>query len=102
MGRQPDACELCQRKEILTKHHLIPRSMHQRKSIQKQLSRAEMQTRLLWVCRCCHNYIHLLFDEKELALYWNTRGKLLASDSIQKFIQWLVDKPVGFKVRFRR
>jgi hypothetical protein len=65
---QPDTCELCRRKAPLTRHHLIPKSLHDKPYVQKRFGRTERITATLWVCRPCHNHIHATFDEKELAL----------------------------------
>jgi len=96
-------CELCQRAEAnLTRHHLIPRTRHNNKRIKKLFNREEMNNRLLWVCRSCHSHIHRVLDEKQLALEYNTRDKLLEHPEIKRFVSWLSHKPGGFKPRSSR
>lgn len=96
-------CELCQRSgPELTKHHLIPRTRHRNRRVKKLFSRAEMTGRVLWVCRPCHHHIHRVLDEKQLALEYNTRDKLLKHPEIKQFIDWLAGKPAGFKPRSSR
>jgi len=95
---KPPICELCQRPEVyLTRHHLIPRTRHRKKSARRRFSVAEMRNRVLWLCRPCHNHIHGTLSEKELADAFHTREALLAHPDIQRFVAWLREKPAGFK-----
>ena len=61
-------CELCGRHSQLTRHHLIPRTRHRNKRVQKTFRREEMQNRLLWVCRSCHGHIHKCLVKKSLPI----------------------------------
>jgi len=96
---QPQACELCGREAVLTRHHLIPKSLHDKPYVRKRHGRLERITATLWVCRPCHDQIHKVLSEKELALLYNTREALLAHPRIQTFVQWLSRKPAGFVPR---
>ncbi|MFK4134279.1 hypothetical protein ACI2KR_18610 [Pseudomonas luteola] len=93
---QPDACELCGRKAPLTRHHLIPKSLHDKPYVQKRFDRIERITATLWVCRPSHNHIHATFDEKALALTYNSRERLMEDERIRAFVEWLSRKPDGF------
>jgi uncharacterized protein YlaI len=93
---QPDRCELCQREVSLTRHHLIPKALHNKPYVQKTFAKSERITATLWVCRACHNQIHRLFSEKELALVYNSREALMADERLQTFVAWLAAKPPGF------
>lgn len=96
---QPDACELCGRAAALTRHHLIPKALHDKLYVQKRFVKSERITATLWVCRACHNQIHRLFSEKELALTFNSREALLGDERLRTFVDWLAGKPVGFTPR---
>lgn len=96
---QPDACELCKRAAPLTRHHLIPKAQHGKTYVQKRFARSERITATLWVCRPCHNQIHRLFSEKELALTYNSRDALMADERLRTFVDWLAGKPAGFEPR---
>ncbi|WP_165670749.1 hypothetical protein [Metapseudomonas otitidis] len=96
---QPDACELCRRATLLTRHHLIPRALHDKPYVRKRFDRSERITATLWVCRPCHNQIHRLFTEKELALTYNTREALMTHADLRTFVDWLATKPPGFSPR---
>lgn len=96
---QPAACELCGRAAPLTRHHLIPKALHDKPYIRKRYARNERITATLWVCRPCHDQIHKVFGEKELALTYNSREALLADPRIRTFVDWLSRKPAGFVPR---
>ena len=64
---KPSGCELCQRASPLTKHHLIPRTLHNKPRYQKRHSREERLTAIVWLCHPCHKHIHRLYSERELA-----------------------------------
>ncbi|MBH3339379.1 hypothetical protein I5L51_09700 [Pseudomonas mendocina] len=96
---QPKVCELCARPVALTRHHLIPKALHDKAYVQKRFARHERITATLWVCRACHNQIHRLFSEKELALTYNSREALLADERLRTFVEWLASKPPGFTPR---
>ena len=86
---QLNACELCGRLQLLTFHHLIPRTCHSNKWFKKRFTREDMQTRGLDLCRKCHSFIHSHFEEKELGRALNTRDALLDNEKIFRFVQWV-------------
>lgn len=99
---KPENCELCKRSvESLTKHHLIPRTRHRKKRNKRLFSRQDVKTRILWVCRPCHNHIHDILTEKELEASYNTREALLEHPDIWRFVDWIGNKPVQFKPNSR-
>ena len=75
---------------------------HRRRATQRQFERQEMRERLLYVCRPCHNHIHTLFSEKQLATEFNTRDALLAESALREFVNWIAGKPPGFKPKSGR
>lgn len=96
-------CELCGRVGVrTTRHHLIPRRTHRLKRIRKRFDREERLTAILHVCRPCHSHIHAVLGEKELAETYNSRAALCAHPEIATFIDWLADKPPGFRPQIRR
>ncbi|WP_339512821.1 hypothetical protein [Pseudomonas sp. RL_15y_Pfl2_60] len=96
---QPSACELCARNAPLTRHHLIPKSLHNKAYVQKRYAKSERITATLWLCRACHNQVHRLFTEKELALTYNNKERLLSDERLSTFVAWLAAKPAGFHPR---
>jgi hypothetical protein len=48
-----------------------------------------MRGRGLNLCRLCHNGIHDLLGERELAEMFNTREALLAHEGIARHIAWV-------------
>ncbi|GGC74245.1 hypothetical protein [Vreelandella lutescens] len=94
---KPNGCELCQRESPLTKHHLIPRTLHNKPRYQKRHSREERLTAIVWLCHPCHKHIHRLYSERELADRFTTIEALMADADIRAFVDWLATKPPGFK-----
>jgi hypothetical protein len=95
-------CELCRRPNIdTTRHHLIPRTRHKNKRNKKTFDREEVRTRLAYLCRPCHKFIHTVLSEKEMESSYNTVEQLAAHPEIRKFIDWVRTKPAGLKVQSR-
>ena len=94
----PRHCELCARRvEELTRHHLIPRTRHRNKRTRRQFQREELHQRILWLCRPCHNHIHDVLSEKQLAEVYHSREALLAHPEIQRFVAWIASRPTSFR-----
>jgi hypothetical protein len=73
----------------LTFHHLIPKAMHGKKRFQKRHTKAELRTHGLMVCRLCHNGIHDLISERELAENFPTKAALLEHAALKKHVAWV-------------
>lgn len=84
----PERCELCGRAVPLTFHHLIPRSLHKKRTIQAQFDKAERVSRGLWICRLCHRQIHRLYSRRRLAEELNSREALVGEPEMAKFLTW--------------
>ena len=100
-GRAPERCELCGRPERLTRHHLIPRTLHRNRRVRRRWSREALTRAILWVCRPCHDQIHQLIPEKQLAEHYHTREALLAHAELRRFVEWIRSRPPGFRPRSR-
>jgi ribosomal protein L37AE/L43A len=87
-GTRVDECPLCGRNTALTFHHLIPKKMHRRSYFQKIYKRQQLATGI-YICRQCHNGIHLLFDEMTLGKHFNTLENLLLDEALQKHCRWV-------------
>lgn len=82
-------CELCKREVPSTsRHHLIPRTVHNNKWFKKRFSREEMHA-TVDLCRDCHRQIHKFFGHKELGRFYNSIEKLLADEKVKSFVEWL-------------
>lgn len=86
-------CELCKRDEqVLTFHHLIPRTLHTNKWFKKNYTKEEL-SKGINICKDdCHKEIHKYISEKEMGRSFNTIQKLLRHAKIKKYIKWLQDK----------
>ena len=89
MADKTGKCALCGCECALTKHHLVP----QVKCHNKYKQIKEDESNLLWICRQCDDQVHALWSENELRDLYNTKEKLLKSESMQKFIVWRQKHP---------
>ena len=99
-GEVAPVCAICERAEVLTKHHLIPRTRHPNKKNKRDFDRRTVK-RTVGICRMCHSQIHLLLTEKQLEREWNSVEKLRTHPELMKFAQWIAGKPRGFRCRAR-
>lgn len=96
-------CEMCLREELpLTKHHLIPRSLHKNKQVKRRREREELTTRLLWICRSCHNHLHNVIPIKELEREFDTKEALFAHPEIAKYLRWIRGRKVSGRVAVKK
>jgi hypothetical protein len=84
-----DVCPLCGRELLdaasVNEHHMVPRSEGGRQTVRMH--------------RICHNKIHSVFSERELATYYHTVERLMENDEIRKFVQWVRKKHPGYNDR---
>ncbi len=92
MENQKNNCPLCGRElaQPYNEHHLIPVSQGGRLK----------PTVMLHII--CHNKIHSLFTEKELAQSYYSIDRLQAHPDIQKFIKWVRKKPPTYYDRNKK
>jgi len=91
-------CELCQRVTgFLTEHHLIPRATHSKK-VKREYGR-ECNMRKAMICVACHRQVHYLFSNKQLGKSLNSIDLLKTDTEVDKYIQWIKNKPDDFVPR---
>ena len=86
-------CPICGRvlgERHISKHHLIPKS------------RGGTHGPTVDLHHICHQKIHSLFTEKELAENYSTVEKIRAHEDVQKFVKWVRKKAPEFYQRNRR
>jgi len=81
-------CELCEREMPLTKHHLIPREVHEWYKKHEGMTRELLHTGVM-LCRPCHSCVHKFEDNKTLARDFNTLAKLKAHEKMPKWINYI-------------
>lgn len=83
---EENSCPLCLRPlaEPVSKHHLVP------------LSQGGTGEKTLLMHKICHSKVHSVFNEKELARTYTSIEKILESEDIQKFVNWVKKKPLDF------
>jgi len=82
-------CELCDRENELTFHHLIPVCLHKNKWFKKNYTREEMAKGINVCKHDCHREIHNVISEKELGRSFNTLEKLLRHPKIKKYVKYI-------------
>lgn len=86
---RPSGCEICQREHLpLTYHHLIPRQMHV-KAVKRGWHKQWELSKVAWLCRACHSYVHKIATNEELAREWFDVDLLLEREDVQKWANWV-------------
>ncbi len=89
-------CAICGREEILTRHHLIPRTRHHNKrtsaSFHAPRSSAPWASAGPAIPRSTS-----CSREKELERDYRTIEQLRAHADLRKFAEWIAAKPRGFR-----
>lgn len=101
MADVPRPCTLCGRAASqLTRHHLVPRTLHKRARIRRTFTREERHTVVL-LCRPCHKQIHAVLSESELAREYSSLEALAAHPDIAQFVAWVSRQPATADIRVR-
>jgi len=82
-------CPLCNRAippELESRHHLVP----------KLKGGKTTQANIVVLHRVCHDKVHGVFTEAELARSYDTVEMLLADPRIEKFAKWIAKRPINF------
>jgi 5-methylcytosine-specific restriction enzyme A len=79
--KEVQVCELCEREvQQVSRHHLIPREEGGRYGATAEL------------CQPCHSTLHLTFNNKELAVLYNSIPALKEAEPLQKYLRWVKTK----------
>ncbi|OAG34100.1 hypothetical protein AYO21_11741 [Fonsecaea monophora] len=82
-------CEICERDWVpLTYHHLIPKQIHA-KVLKRNWHEERLLNSVAWLCRACHNFVHQMASNEELAREWYTVELICQRDDVQKWAQWV-------------
>ena len=82
-------CGLCGRKiptQLLSKHHLVP----------KLKGGKSTEDNLVSMHRSCHDKVHAVFTEVQLARDYHSVELLLGDPEISKFVSWIQKRPIDF------
>ena len=91
IAEELSVCALCDRsipRALRDAHHLIPKS------------KGGVSTVMMH--RACHKQIHALFTETELARQYSTVQALKAHPEMERFINWVKQKPNDMNPPIRR
>jgi hypothetical protein len=61
----------------------------------KRIIRDVLSHQTIDICRPCHDHIHVSYDNRTLALQYNTLDKLSNDATIAKHAQWASRQPTG-------
>lgn len=90
-------CLLCERDDVAgNRHHLFPRTMHVRLKKRKIVDPKRLKE-TIFLCYDCHDKIHSVFTESELAFEYNSLEKIKENQDIIMFIEWIKTKNRIFK-----
>jgi len=82
-------CEICLRDWIpLTYHHLIPKKVHA-KALKRGWHEEWRLNSVAWLCRACHNFVHRVAGNEELAKEWWSVERLLEREDVQGWARWV-------------
>jgi hypothetical protein len=82
---EPVICPMCERAipdDQKAAHHLVPKSKGGKKTV--------------CLHRICHDQIHAIFTDSQLAKKFCTIEAILEDPAVQKFVAWVKNKPPGF------
>lgn len=82
-------CELCDRENELTFHHLIPVCLHRNKWFKKNFTSEEFKKGINICEDDCHKEIHKFIPEKEMGKFYNTKEKLLEHPKVSNYVKWI-------------
>lgn len=83
-------CALCGREippALESRHHLVP----------KLKGGKTTEENIVVLHRPCHDKIHAVFTERELAHSYDSVDELLAHPDIDKFVRWIKKRPIEFR-----
>ena len=83
------ACEICERDWVrLTYHHLIPKQVHDKVRKRKWHEEWRLNS-VAWLCRACHDFVHRIASNEELARHLWTVDLLLEREDVQAWAAWV-------------
>jgi len=82
-------CEICERDWVpLTYHHLIPKFVHS-KVLKRGWHPEEKLDSVAWLCRQCHNFVHQVAGNEELARKYYTVELLMEREDVRSWAKWV-------------
>jgi 5-methylcytosine-specific restriction enzyme A len=81
-------CFACGSESDLTKHHLVPRTVHAREAKRRNVRKVDLGNLVAMMCIDCHAQLHALISEKELASKYDTVEKIMENEAFAKYAAW--------------
>ena len=94
-------CLLCKRSMQTTLHHMIPKSVHQRRDEPRSFLLGKEN--ILICCRPCHSCIHRAENNATLAKEYYTQELIMSHSKIRSFVEWVSKQSTArYKVKPRK
>jgi hypothetical protein len=87
-GTKHDFCALCDRLQVLTFHHLIPRATHNKQWCKRLFTKEQQLHQGIMICQMCHSTLHNFFDEKTLAKLLHSKELICSNEKMQRYLYW--------------
>jgi len=84
-------CLMCERKMLLTKHHVIPKEVHEWYRKHHGMTKDQLHQGIM-ICRSCHSALHSFEDNKTLAEKYSTIEAILEHPKVQKWLPYIRKK----------
>jgi len=84
-------CLICEREMLLTKHHVIPKEVHEWYKKHHGMTKEQLHQGIM-ICRSCHSALHSFEDNKTLAESYSTIEAIRAHPKVQKWIPYVRKK----------
>jgi hypothetical protein len=81
-------CLMCERKMLLTKHHVIPKEVHEWYRKHHGMTKEQLHQGIM-ICRSCHSALHSFEDNKTLAEKYSTIEAILEHPKVQKWLPYI-------------
>jgi len=81
-------CLMCERKMLLTFHHVIPKEVHEWYKKHHGMTKNQLHQGIM-ICRSCHSALHSFEDNKTLAEKYSTLEAILSHPKVQKWLPYI-------------
>jgi len=86
--KEDGCCLICEREMPLTKHHLIPREVHEWHKKHGGKTHKQLHTGIM-ICRDCHSAIHKFISNVDMGKEYYTLEKILEHEKVQGWIPYI-------------
>jgi len=81
-------CLMCERKMLLTFHHVVPKEVHEWYKKHHGMTKNQLNQGIM-ICRPCHSALHSFEDNKTLAEKYSTINAIMDHPKVQKWLPYI-------------